>query len=190
MYLNNTGKNTSKKKTYYLRDLTKEDFNLYTASYYNDIEPHAGSRLISHVAYLMHYYGVADSDAMRIWYTSLDYLTSTASFADCRDAVVKAANKVLSGTKRDAALTKIKTAFNRVRVCNNTEVMGDIDGNKRLNATDLTMLKQIINGSTSYNATQKAQADINCDGKINADDARQLQDYLLAKITKFTNKAL
>jgi len=190
MYLNNTGKNTSKKKTYYLRDLTKEDFNLYTASYYNDIEPHAGSRLISHVAYLMHYYGVADSDAMRIWYTSLDYLTSTASFADCRDAVVKAANKVLSGTKRDAALTKIKTAFNRVRVCKNTEVMGDIDGDKRLTSFDLTMLKQIINGSTSYNATQKAQADINCDGKINAEDARQLQDYLLAKITKFTNKAL
>ena len=189
-YIANTNKNKATRKTKYNRDLTKEDYIPYTKARYKNIESHTGSSVISHVAYLMHYYGVADSDAMRIWYTSLDYLTSTASFADCRDAVVKAANKVLSGTKRDAALTKIKTAFNRVRVCKNTEVMGDIDGDRRLTSFDLTMLKQIINGSTSYNATQKAQADINCDGKINADDARQLQDYLLAKITKFTNKAL
>ena len=138
----------------------------------------------------MHYYGISDDVAMHIWYNSLDYLTSNASFEDCRDAVVNAAFKVVRNNTQDDVIRKIKTAFNRVRVCKSTEIMGDIDGDGGLTAFDLTMLKQIINGNRNYNGTKKAQADLNCDGKVDADDARQLQRFLLAEITEFTNKPL
>ena len=189
-YIANTNKNKATRKTKYNRDLTKEDYIPYTKARYKNIESHTGSSVISHVAYLMHYYGISDDVAMHIWYNSLDYLTSNASFEDCRDAVVNAAFKVVRNNTQDDVIRKIKTAFNRVRVCKSTEIMGDIDGDGGLTAFDLTMLKQIINGNRNYNGTKKAQADLNCDGKVDADDARQLQRFLLAEITEFTNKPL
>ncbi len=53
-------------------------------------------------------------------------------------------------------------------------VVGDIDGDGKINAKDTNMLKRVFAGVVSLNDTQKKAADIDGDGKVNSFDANHL----------------
>lgn len=55
------------------------------------------------------------------------------------------------------------------------KLVADLDGNGRLDANDLLVLKRAVLGSASLSESQKKQADVNGDGKFDT------TDYLLAK---------
>ena len=55
------------------------------------------------------------------------------------------------------------------------KLVADLDGNGRLDANDLLILKRAVLGSASLSESQKKQADVNGDGKVDT------TDYLLAK---------
>lgn len=60
---------------------------------------------------------------------------------------------------------------------------GDMDGNGVLNSMDASLLESVIKGSTAT-ATQKKQADVNGDDKINDADLTKLNEYISKKVTK------
>ena len=64
-------------------------------------------------------------------------------------------------------------------------MLGDLDGNGRINAVDLSILKSGLLGR-ALTAAQQQAADVNGDGVFNADDAKLHRDYLLAKGVTFT----
>ncbi len=53
-------------------------------------------------------------------------------------------------------------------------IVGDIDGDGKINAKDTNMLKRVFAGVVSLNDTQKKAADIDGDGKVNSFDANHL----------------
>lgn len=62
-------------------------------------------------------------------------------------------------------------------------VMGDLNGDERIDAFDLAILKRKI----AENDVTAAQAgDVNADGIVDAKDAMEVQDYLLHRITAFS----
>jgi len=62
---------------------------------------------------------------------------------------------------------------------------GDCDGNGKLNASDLSAMKQLLlSGSTAYEYAAAA-GDVNKDGSVTAADAVMLQQYLLTIINSF-----
>ena len=63
---------------------------------------------------------------------------------------------------------------------------GDMDGNGVLNSVDASLLEDSIKGSTAT-STQKTQADVNGDGKINDADLAKLNEYISRKVTKIGN---
>ena len=64
-------------------------------------------------------------------------------------------------------------------------MIGDLNADGRINAVDMTLLKQILLGRASDSRIKKA-ADIDENGEINHDDLNQLADFLLCKIDSFT----
>lgn len=89
-----------------------------------------GSTVISHAAYLMYTAGISKYDLARIWCNSLDYYSSypsdakrNASFMDCRDAVIFAAQDYY-GTYDNWALNIIRNAFDAVDITPHTTYMG------------------------------------------------------------------
>ncbi|MGN0561983.1 MAG: leucine-rich repeat protein [Candidatus Fimenecus sp.] len=51
-------------------------------------------------------------------------------------------------------------------------VLGDVNGDDKINAVDARWVLQAASGARTFDATQTAAADVNGDGKINAVDAR------------------
>ena len=68
-----------------------------------------------------------------------------------------------------------------------TVYVGDCDGNGRLNAADLTVMKQMLLGISPANryAFAETAADVNGDGTPGLADAVMLQQYLLRQIDEF-----
>lgn len=105
---------------YYIPDgylsssVSLEDFlkklNVESLSKYDKGGIHSNSSVVSHAAYLMYDAGAFQSreEMAKVWYQSLFYLTSYASFEDCAHAVIKSAQTLgLS----DDAIIKITKAF-------------------------------------------------------------------------------
>jgi len=187
IYKKNTGKNTTNKKTTCIRDLTiRKNHNKSTN--YVSIGNHEGSKVISHTAYWMDKLGIEANTAVKIWFTSLDYLPkggNKATFDDCRKAVVRATQKVVQNKAQSEYVVKVKTAFNRVHVYDNNEIIGDLCHDGKLDSFDLVILKQAVMGTKSLTPAERAQADLNFDGKVNSADVTLLQNYVLGKITDF-----
>lgn len=75
---------------------------------------HTNCTVISHAAYLMNTTGISDVNELgELWYRSLFYLQSNASFYDCRAAVVASARDM---GLNDNKLTCISNAFDSVNV--------------------------------------------------------------------------
>ena len=132
--------------------------------------------------------GIEANTAVKIWFTSLDYLPkggNKATFDDCRKAVVRATQKVVQNKAQSEYVVKVKTAFNRVHVYDNNEIIGDLCHDGKLDSFDLVILKQAVMGTKSLTPAERAQADLNFDGKVNSADVTLLQNYVLGKITDF-----
>lgn len=92
-----------------LEDFLKNN-NIETVKKYDNGGVHNNSNVVSHAAYLMYDAGAFQSreEMAKVWYQSLFYLTSYASFEDCAHAVIKSAQTLgLS----DDAIIKITKAF-------------------------------------------------------------------------------
>ena len=158
---------------------------VYNNEVFKDIECHHGSVTITHVAYLMHKFGIPDHIARKIWYTSMDYLpdgNDVAKFSDCREAVLTAASKVLDRDKAHTYLQKldwtykIKTAFNAVNLVDKYDLIGDINLDSTVDQNDVTALTNYINGTYSpSHPVAGYYADINFDGVVNSKDVTALK---------------
>ena len=62
---------------------------------------------------------------------------------------------------------------------------GDCDGNGKINAADLTAMKQLLSGKSVAYEYASAAADVNADGRPSLADAIMLQQYLLTMINSF-----
>ncbi len=190
-FRSNKNKYTSEDKDKCVRDLKKENYVPYDEETYRHLNGHAGSRIISHVAYLMHRYGIEDNDGMKLWFASLDYLpigADKAKFIDCKTALLKAADDVYTDRKkRENAKACIMVAFNRVNIDRDKD-LGDVDLDGDIDILDLTYLQNILLGRIKPNGIQKAKADVNFDGKITDEDAAQLSEFLVGTRDQFTPK--
>ncbi|MDD6060551.1 MAG: dockerin type I domain-containing protein, partial [Ruminococcus sp.] len=158
---------------------------VYNNEVFKDIECHHGSVTITHVAYLMHKFGIPDNIARKIWYTSMDYLpdgNDVAKFADCREAVLTAASKVLDRDKAHTYLQKlewiykIKTAFNAVNLVDKYDLIGDVNLDRTVDQNDVTALTNYINGTYSpSHPVAGYYADVNFDGVVNSKDVTALK---------------
>ena len=63
-------------------------------------------------------------------------------------------------------------------------ILGDVNGDKKINAIDLTLLKRgVLKSSTDKSFIQRA--DVNQTGVVNASDADMMAEFLLGKVSKF-----
>ncbi len=63
--------------------------------------------------------------------------------------------------------------------------LGDLNGDKKINSTDLLLLKKYILGLIGDDEINKDAADVNKDGKINSTDLLLLKQYILGLNTSF-----
>lgn len=180
-YINNINKNTCDPKQYQTRDIAGSTLK-YTDSGFSDLEFHKKSVVISRAAYLMDQFGISREDNARIWFTSLDYLTPNATFADCRTALVNAALQVAKywtyGERMDC-MYKVKTAFNAVGVMDPTDKIGDVDLNGTVNSADFNLLVDYCIGNTKFTApVQKYLSDVNFDNKLDISDLVLLKSMI------------
>lgn len=159
----------------------------------NKIEEHQASTVISHAAYLMHKSGLPAYLGREIWFTSLDYLTQgadAATFIQCRTAVQKAAEAVmskksLSSSDKTKYMNYIKNAFNTVGVPDFSSKRGDVNGDGLINSTDVTKITLAARGYNEKDFSKKT-ADLNRDGRITTQDA----EILSAAIRNHTTDSL
>jgi mannan endo-1,4-beta-mannosidase len=74
---------------------------------------------------------------------------------------------------------------------NEPEILyGDLNGDKKINAGDYTLLRRYILGNIKEFSVPLRAADLNLDGKVNAGDYTILRRYILGSILKlpFTEK--
>jgi hypothetical protein len=64
---------------------------------------------------------------------------------------------------------------------------GDVNGDGKVNATDVTMARQYYRGVLTLTPEQIARIDVKPDGKINATDITLLRQYYRGVITEFPN---
>ena len=62
---------------------------------------------------------------------------------------------------------------------------GDIDGDKDITVTDLSVVNQAANNKVSLTADQKIRADVNADGAVTKEDVTLIQQYIVGLITEF-----
>ncbi|MBQ5988964.1 MAG: family 43 glycosylhydrolase [Oscillospiraceae bacterium] len=97
--------------------------------------------------------------------------TTSGTMDFCIDEVIAAA----AGTKIDGPKSIVRTP---------TDIKGDVDFDKRITVADLVALKSgIINGFSTKAA--KSNGDVDKSRETNAEDAMNLQKYLLGTLTEF-----
>lgn len=154
------------------------------SAFYNQIEAHDGANVLSHAAYLMHKYGISDSDAAKIWFYSMDYLPKgpdVATLSDWRNALAQGSRDLLircpaSDIRRCNLLkAKVLMACNAVHVVAPTSRLGDANGNCRLDSGDVTYLEQYLNGTRILDPFNLSLCDVNKDGNISNSDLTRLR---------------
>ena len=177
-----------------LSDPTSDPAQYYrytSAEHFKNVEDHNGSTVISHAAYLMHKLGIPDHVGKKLWYISLDYLPkgNNATFADCRTAINKAADKVFdiySYSKRLEWAYIIRKAFNTVNVRDKYDLVGDVNLDFKIDENDITDLKDYLAPDKTFQFTQPVQehyCDLNADGVIDDADVAYLENVIYGKIT-------
>ena len=74
-----------------------------------------------------------------------------------------------------------------VRKHKDAGILGDVDGDGKINASDLSLAKKLfIAKTTNKNAIK--EADVNCNGKLEADDIEWYVEYLTGKTTAYPEK--
>ncbi len=62
---------------------------------------------------------------------------------------------------------------------------GDLDGNRRVTATDLTVINQAANGKITLTPDEKKRADVNGDGYVDKKDVELMQQFIVGIISEF-----
>ncbi len=152
------------------------------------VEAHEDAKIVHHIAYWMDNLGIDATTGAKIWFNALDYIpkgAAAANFKNFRNAMVKATQKVVQNKAQSEYVVKVKTAFNRVHIYDNNEIIGDLCHDGKLDSFDLVILKQAVMGTKSLTPAERAQADLNFDGKVNSADINLLSKYLLGAIKEF-----
>lgn len=188
----------------YVRDITHGNAYWYNGGwqYFNarnitsTTEPHSGSTVISHVAYLMdREYGIPEILGKQIWFNSMAYMKqggNQTNFADCRNAVISAAEDLLNkatyytDAEKKNYLRKIHTAFNFAHVFTGDCKIGDINMDGTVNTSDVNMMRSYLLGSiTSLSPEAIAYVDLNFDGEVDIVDLIQLQNAVSENSTAY-----
>lgn len=64
--------------------------------------------------------------------------------------------------------------------------LGDLNGDDKVNAVDLSLLKRLLADDSDFSSSQKKAADVNGDTAVNAEDARLHRDFLLGEDVEFS----
>lgn len=70
-------------------------------------------------------------------------------------------------------------------VCDRSSMIGDIDGDSKINSNDALLVLQAATGKTTLSEKQKTLADVNKDTQINSSDALAILQYATGFITEF-----
>ena len=115
--------------------------------------------------------------------SSVLYSKSGLDFSGCKEnsngtGVILTSNKativINSGNAMGTELTITRTG--------NTYLLGDVDGNGKINIRDIIKIRKNIANSTKWSLTnsEKTRADVNKDGKINIRDIIKIRKYIAA----------
>ncbi len=63
----------------------------------------------------------------------------------------------------------------------NSVMLGDVDGNGKVNMVDVTKIRQYLTNKTKYPLAVEAAADVDGSGKINMVDVTKIRQYLTNK---------
>ena len=74
-----------------------------------------------------------------------------------------------------------------VRKHKDAGILGDIDGDKKINASDLSLAKKLLLANTT-NKTAIKEADVDCSGKLDQNDIQWYIDFLTGKTTAYPEK--
>lgn len=67
----------------------------------------------------------------------------------------------------------------------NEYLLGDVNNDGVINSSDYVLIKNYVEGKTTFNDKQKKAADVNKDGVINSDDVALVQKFIMGQITSF-----
>jgi hypothetical protein len=161
----------------------------------DNLESHAGSTIVSHIAYRMHMNGVVPTIAEQIWFKSMSYLKSGSScryrtFSGFREALIDAAEVVINqnysnATTRKKMLVKVHSALNYAQIFRNSSFkIGDVNRDGAVDSRDAVLVSQYAANTASIwtsdprTAEDISLGDVNYDGKIsNSDSDKILQAY-------------
>lgn len=62
---------------------------------------------------------------------------------------------------------------------------GDLDGDRRVTATDLSVINRAANGKITLTPDEKKRADVNGDGYVNKEDVELIQQFIVGLIREF-----
>ncbi|SEL20542.1 dockerin type I repeat-containing protein [Ruminococcus albus] len=71
--------------------------------------------------------------------------------------------------------------YTNTKIVDNTYILGDVNGDGKINITDLTKVAAHVKGKKMLNADQIRRADINGDGSVNITDLTKLAAYVKGK---------
>ncbi len=75
--------------------------------------------------------------------------------------------------------------FSTESITPSAETLGDLNGDKKVDAIDFALLKSHMLGITALTGTNYTNADVNIDGEVNAIDYALMKQYLLNIISSF-----
>lgn len=128
--------------------------------------------LISDLTQGRQYIWVADKDV------SDDGLLMTLTFSTSASIIPSSYNVgfiVRSCVNYDEQNINISVVNGVIEVRVAEFILGDVNGDGKINGTDLYYMKRALSGAYNINAAM----DINCDGKVNGTDANLLKRYLV-----------
>lgn len=72
---------------------------------------------------------------------------------------------------------------------NSDEDLGDLNGDGKVNSTDLQLMKMHVLRQRQLTGTSLLNADVNRDGKVDSTDVALLKRYILRQISSFDDYA-
>ncbi len=141
---------------------TLEEFlaknNLENVQDYDGGGIHQNSNVVLHAAYLMHQSGAFKNreQMAKVWYNSLFYLSSRASFEDCALAVIKSAKNLGLGS---SSIQKITQAFQETNMLESKDykLSGNVTYEKLpVNAAEIKIYSGLDNSLVTTLKTDKA----------------------------------